>query len=85
MRAGRPVERANTKIRALRWSSTYASPAASNATATGRRRIVGPGEGEPHTEAIDPSGCSSSMRPLIESATARRPPASAAIPIGVLN
>ena len=60
-------------------------PAASNATATGLRRIVGPGATDPHTVAIEPSGFSSWTRPLTESATARIPEPSAPTPSGVLN
>ena len=57
----------------------------SKATATGSGRIVGPGFGEPHVVAIDPSGLSSWTRPLTESVTARIPELSAATPSGASN
>ena len=60
-------------------------PGPSKATATGLGRIVGPGFGEPHTVATEPSGFSSSRRPLTESVTARMPAASVATPSGALN
>ena len=46
---------------------------------------MGPGAGAPNIAATLPSGFSSTIRPLIESATARVPPASAPTPIGWMN
>ena len=83
--AGMPVPREKTTIRPRRRSRTAASPEGVKATATGSGRIVGPGAGDPHTAASEPSGLSSCTRPLTASVTARSPPASAATPTGSSN